>query len=275
MNHILLKFLNLLRHGRWTSKELAPPPTNKFFKWVNHKCALAPILISEHESIAQSPLFTKFPPEIRLQIYEYALYNPDDEGYCVVTKEDGIPEPPLLFTCKTIRKEATEIFYHRNYFILKMTLWDSATDVLLMRKTKVWSDDFVDFRLDVDGNARWSNRDGEAHALPRQAVKRHEGDLVDMPGLCPMEWRFLESMFKVVAAMRERPWEETAEVIEGLRPGLYGLAFRWHPVHDTWYELLFMFMVVCLELTVACRIVSCSMSRPATASICDLPQCGI
>jgi hypothetical protein len=196
------------------------------------------------------PPFTKLPPEIRLQIYQHALYTPDDEGFCVVKKEDGIPEPPLLFTCKAVRKEATEIFYHRNHFLLKMTLWDSATDVLLMRKTKVWSDDFVDFRLDINGNARWSNlvtwlrryRDGEAHAIPKQALKRHEDDYVTES--CPIKYRFIDSMFKLVAGMRERPWEETAHVLEGLRPGLVCLGFRWHEAHETWYELLIMFMVL-------------------------------
>jgi hypothetical protein len=78
------------------------------------------------------------PPEIRVQIYDYALYTTNNEGFCVVTKEGGIPEPPLLFTCKAIRKEATEVFYHRNLFLLKMTAWDLATEVLITRKTKVW-----------------------------------------------------------------------------------------------------------------------------------------
>jgi hypothetical protein len=170
-----------------------------------------------------------------LQIYEHALYTPDDEGFCVVTKEDGIPEPPLLFTCKAIRKEATEIFYHWNRFLLKMVLWNSATDVLMTRKTKVWSDEAVDWCQDLDSHARWSNlvtwlrrhRDGDAHAIPKQAVPRHEDDLADIPCACPVEWRFLESMFKVAAGMRDRPWEETADVLEGLRPGLIKLEYRW------------------------------------------------
>jgi hypothetical protein len=124
------------------------------------------------------------PPEIRVQIYDYALYTTNNEGFCVVTKEGGIPEPPLLFTCKAIRKEATEVFYHRNLFLLKMTAWDLATEVLITRKTKVWGDDRMYWRQQTTDDAQWKNlmswfrryREGETHPILSQLSKRNEFD---------------------------------------------------------------------------------------------------
>jgi hypothetical protein len=84
-------------------------------------------------SIADSPLF-KLPPELRLRIYEYAVYSEDDDGKCKVTREHGIPEPPLLFTCKTVRGEAISSFYSVNNFHNIVELLHPATIVLTMRK---------------------------------------------------------------------------------------------------------------------------------------------
>jgi hypothetical protein len=128
MKHLRLKSLNFLCCGRKTSNidpaaspkhpsdtELVQRSSEALFP-PKPRCAFTTIAVSEHDSIARSPFFTKFPPEIRLQIYKYALFIANDDGYCVVIKEKGIPEPPLLLTCKAIRKEAIETFYHQNWF---------------------------------------------------------------------------------------------------------------------------------------------------------------
>jgi hypothetical protein len=45
-------------------------------------------------------------PELRNRIYQFAV-SFDDK--ITITKSAGFPEPPLLFTCKTIRREAIGI----------------------------------------------------------------------------------------------------------------------------------------------------------------------
>ena len=63
------------------------------------------------DSTTSSP-FMKLPPELRDIIYEYALRL--DDGIIQISSTTGIPEPPLLLTCKTIRREAISILYTLN-----------------------------------------------------------------------------------------------------------------------------------------------------------------
>jgi hypothetical protein len=149
MKHFRLKSLNFLCCGHKSSDidpaaspkhpsdtELVQRSSEALFP-PKPRCAFTTIAVTEHDSIAQSPFFTKFPPEIRLQIYKYALFVANDDGYCVVTKEKGIPGPPLLLTCKAIRKEAIDTFYHQKWFLLVLKDWNPAALVLMTRKTKL------------------------------------------------------------------------------------------------------------------------------------------
>lgn len=177
--------------------------------------------------------FLRLPPELRLQVYAQALHVPDENGFCIITKETGIPEPPLLFTCKAIRNEAIKTFYTRNFFKLIMDTWHPATEVLFSRIIHMWKDDELDWRQDLEGRS-WKNlmlwlqlcQTGETHTLQKLAVSRHERDVVE-PQACPIEMRFVYSIFKILAAMKERPWEEIQDVLDGLRPGLVQLGWEW------------------------------------------------
>lgn len=75
----------------------------------------------------------KLPRELRDKIYEYAVYS-NDNGRCVVTRKDGIREPPLLLTCKTIREEAIEVFYGVNNFYIVILAFHPAAWVLYGHK---------------------------------------------------------------------------------------------------------------------------------------------
>lgn len=90
---------------------------------------------STSSSIDHSPLFT-LARELRDKIYEYAVNCGDDDGICTVTRRRGIPEPPLLFTCKVIREEALEVFYSINSFRAGLLRDDlhPAGKLLLLRK---------------------------------------------------------------------------------------------------------------------------------------------
>lgn len=83
-------------------------------------------------SIAASPLF-KLPAELRLRIYEYALYS-DNDGLCEVTRKHGIPEPALLFTCKAVRDESVTLFYKVNSIRLVAESYHPAVHNLIARK---------------------------------------------------------------------------------------------------------------------------------------------
>jgi hypothetical protein len=37
----------------------------------------------------------------------------------------------------------------------------------------------------------------------------------------------IHSMFRIVAVMKDKPWEEVKVIIDGLRPGLVALRWEW------------------------------------------------
>jgi hypothetical protein len=192
-----------------------------------------PIVI---KPIAQFPLFSKLPAELRLKIYQYALYPEDKDGFYDVTKTDGVPEPPLLFTSKAIRKEAIEIFYRKNRFKLIMPSWNPAAEVLIMRKEKMLANgEITETRqwTSYGDDPLWKHllewirryHAGEAHALAAPAVKAYEEE--DIGSHDPDEHAFIDSMFKLVGALSGRSWEDIKPMIMGLRHGLNAIDRKW------------------------------------------------
>lgn len=76
--------------------------------------------VSSTRSIADSPLF-RLPPELRNRIYEYAVLSPGDP-MININEDNGIPEPSLLASCKTTRREAIGIFYSPSFNDVRMTI---------------------------------------------------------------------------------------------------------------------------------------------------------
>ena len=71
--------------------------------------------ITSPQPVSQSPLW-KLPPELRICIYEYALFQSD---WCMVTRQHGIPEPALLLACKTINSDAALVMWQNHVFELE------------------------------------------------------------------------------------------------------------------------------------------------------------
>jgi hypothetical protein len=234
MKHLTLSFLccarktgnnNLAASSLHTSDvEIAPRPVN----------IIAPPIVVK--PIAQFPLFSKLPAELRLKIYQYALYPEDKDGFYDVTRTNGIPEPPLLFTSKAIRNEAIEIFYRKNRFKLIMPSWDPAAEVLIMRKEKMLANGEITERRQYieHGDGRlWKNllewlrryHAGEAHSMAVRAVKAYEDE--DVGQTRPELDGFTRSMFELVAALSGSPWEEIEPMIKGLRHGLNAIDVDW------------------------------------------------
>lgn len=109
--------------------------------------------ITAAESIAKCLLF-RLPPELRNTIYAYVVavrgkypdhYYENSDGHgnetirrwrcpITITTEGGVPEPPLLATCKTIRAEAIGIFYETYFVEVNTDSFDSTPLVLWKRK---------------------------------------------------------------------------------------------------------------------------------------------
>jgi len=179
-------------------------------------------------SVAESPLFI-LPAELRLHIYEYALYNGSD-GTCEVTREHGIPEPALLLTCKIIREEAISIFYALNTFRTIMEACHPAVLVMMERKwacLKAAGVELGTVRVEsaVSGRYCFGNL-----VLWLEYVHRSEGEVSITPPADgtkdPMQ-KFLEGLFGVAVGMKGRPWSEVEKIIYDLRGGLIALHKGW------------------------------------------------
>lgn len=188
-------------------------------------------------SVSRSPMF-KLPRELRDKIYEYAVYSNDD-GRCIVTHNDGIREPPLLLTCKTIREEAIEVFYGVNDFPSlswhsipppgfcmdakssrsSCKAFDSATATTkcsTMRKPRVA---FFGEVEDQQGNLMSWLHYVHAEGTPCPPEMRdHESKKWDSHS------KIINSMFKIVQAMKEHSWDEVKAILESIHCGLLALA---------------------------------------------------
>ena len=80
-------------------------------------------------SVADSSLF-RLSGELRNEIYRH--YFGDDK--IIPITADGVPEPALLLTCRTVRKEALSLFYHDKRIEIHMHDYDS--NILLKWESK-------------------------------------------------------------------------------------------------------------------------------------------
>jgi hypothetical protein len=79
-------------------------------------------------------LLLDLPPELRVRIYEYAVWT---DGVCLITKAGGVPEPPLLMTSKMVRREAMDVYYSTNAMRFVVTSYDYAAEQLMLHKLKI------------------------------------------------------------------------------------------------------------------------------------------
>jgi hypothetical protein len=174
-------------------------------------------------SIANSPLF-KLAAELRLRIYEYAVYS-DDNGHCKVTREHGIPEPPLLFTCKFICKEAVNSFYSVNEFHMMADLLHPAALVLMGRKNKsleLLGTGIRGRRFTVINDEDISSIDVLAWDRLRlwlEYVHAGECSCLKLRGTSG-DRLAIASMFKIAAGLKNKPWGEVQAIVDGLYAGL-------------------------------------------------------
>jgi hypothetical protein len=195
--------------------------------------------VPKPRSIAKSSLY-KLPSKIRGCIFENVV-RIDDNRTCEITWQSGIPEPPLLFTCKIIRKEATAAFYGVNNFRAVVDSLHPGVLVLIERKNKSLKASGVFLRKDRSPQcvdlSYWYLSSNEWHNLRLWLQYVHAGEL-DRPNMgresagkllfryCEtrVHTEFVKSLFKIAAAMDHRPWAEVGGIIDDLHQGLVDAA---------------------------------------------------
>jgi hypothetical protein len=186
-------------------------------------------------SVAKSELY-KLPSKIRDRIFADVV-RIDDNGTCKVTWQSGIPEPPLLFTCKIIRKEATAAFYGVNKFHAVVDSLHPGALVLIERKNKSLRASGVLLREDSNPQyvdlSYWYLLSKEWHNLRLWLQYVHAGEL-DRPNrgrksAGKLVFRHCESrvhpecvksLFEIALAMDHRPWAEVVGIVDSLHQGL-------------------------------------------------------
>lgn len=179
--------------------------------------------------LAASPLF-KLPPELRLQVYEYALYNGHD-GICEITRNEGIPEPALLYTCKAVRQEGIPVFYTVNSIRLVAESFHPAVHNLLVRKVaSIRKSSALPKGLDVQ-ICTSGRRSFQNLTLWIQSI--HSGKTLkpseDPRASAEMdaESKFLDSLFRIAEGTEDRPRADVERVLNGIRGGLIALNKEW------------------------------------------------
>lgn len=173
--------------------------------------------------------FSDLPPELRNRIYKHALV--DEEPVCITTS--GYDRPPLVSTCRQIRKEAIEIYYAGNVFVLVMPSYDS-TPVALFDATlpalSCYVDVVKDWRYYQVPNwpnlLRWlqlnHKQDDNWPLLSKYPVK-----LVSRDRYAKRDYLVVSGMFAMVRELSCVPWERLQAVLEAQRPILVRIDRRW------------------------------------------------
>jgi hypothetical protein len=171
-------------------------------------------------------LLLDLPPELRVRIYEYAVWT---DGECLITKVGGVPEPPLLTTSKTVRREAIDVYHSINAMRFVVISYDRATETLMFRKLGI-----LEAKYGVKasfagaafiGSLSWTNLKSRLQSL-------HEGKGKHVSFGNPAadkarEFRMVVGMMHSVVVMRSLPWKEAETKLELLQVGLIAIDDRW------------------------------------------------
>lgn len=166
---------------------------------------------------------------MRDYIYDLALV----EEEIIITKE--VKEPPLLWTCSTIRDEALAIWYEENTFTAEV--YDC--DAKLANDFEEWVGQRVgDFhRARCDITVQFDVNDCEPHWQNlRRWCKRIHGDY-DVVSLFPYSdathtAAVISAAHQIAKSQREQDWLECYDPLYGLR-ALAGIVDpRWLVDHD-------------------------------------------
>ncbi|SMR62427.1 unnamed protein product [Zymoseptoria tritici ST99CH_1E4] len=162
------------------------------------------------------------PPELRNQIFRDVVKY--DYKHIIVTPQ-GYDRPPLLETCKMIRKDALKLFYYTNEFygyIFEYDYTPIAKFFALREANNIRT--YVYFTLELQGVPNWNNlvdwvkREHGAKFSPIKGIPEREGNEVRI---------ILRGFFAMAIAMRGQEWEEVEARLHAARPALIALDRNW------------------------------------------------
>ncbi|KAK3714222.1 hypothetical protein LTR37_008024 [Vermiconidia calcicola] len=178
-------------------------------------------------AVADCHLFS-LPAELRNIIYTEALVQ-TRSTYLTAA---GVPEPPLLLTCKLLQEETLPIYY-QNTFRVPSTNWDSSVIIKWQVKCLELLDDYglrVDTRS-VPGQKtpHWENLLLWLKGIYEGSIDMHRQRPSQMYGeRKSIDRVVIGGMFYMVAKMRKKfSWEEVMEVLDEQHMVLVRVDARW------------------------------------------------
>lgn len=196
---------------------------------------------SPDNAINSSPSspFMKLAAELRNTIYEYVLRL--DNGTFYVNQTTGIPEPPLLLTCKDIRREALPLFYSLNSMVLTVDSYSPAMPLFIYKKqlAALAQYDYLINECSVVpvGRPSWRNllawlrhaHEQEYIGIPftRLASPLRPGAYVRWAGDPLREWVVVAGMFRMVNLLDDEDWEVVEETLTCMRYALVKFDAEW------------------------------------------------
>ena len=181
----------------------------------------------------------KLAPELRNTIYKYALRL--DDGIIQISEQTGVPEPPLLLTCKDIRREALPLFYTINNVRVVVDSYSPAMPLFFHKKQLAlfaqYNRRLAASQLTLRGPVKWRNlvlwlRCVHAmvdHPVPivRLAAPLGTGVHVRMVTDYAKMLAVVAGLFRIVCEMRQLPWVRLRETVAWLRYGLVKYDAAW------------------------------------------------
>lgn len=168
--------------------------------------------VQDARVIPGTSLLLELPGEVRNRIFRHVLVS-DDE---IPIDKTNFKQPTLLRTCKTIKNEASPIYYHENSFRFCVELHDSTAMTSWWQHAKSSRKGGIrgttDYHIDDLSGCSWSN-------LLTWLRRFHAGMI---PGFLEMHLiasddsidAQLVTLFRVAGVMRGLPWETVVKVLE-------------------------------------------------------------
>ena len=170
--------------------------------------------------------FLRLPAKIRNRIYKYALRL---DGICYLREGEDFPEPALLFTCRTIRREAIGIFYSENTFDAAMDSYSPSMPTFLLTKDEKLRAKYecriLSLTLTAQGPKRWKN-------LLSWLKQVHAGGPISLASIPKDQWplnmnprelrlyqesAFVAGLMATACQMRRESWEAVETTLTLLR----------------------------------------------------------
>jgi len=159
------------------------------------------------------------PPKMRNRIYRLVLLRQE---------KVQITEPPLLYSCKAIRRQALSIFYMESQFKVCARDYDLTTALRWAgRRRHLREQSQINikrtFYAKVGGSPNWSN-------LLRGAQAIHNGTL---HAQAPIGQKYrvdagiIHAVMAVAAALRDLPWHRVEALLEHHHQALIEYDGRW------------------------------------------------